>query len=47
MELYVYIDKCRKIVTIRTGSFTTVEYNFEDESEIGEVIQEFYNEYVK
>lgn len=47
MEFRINVDKNRKIITIRSGSFTTVEYDFEKETGIGEIVQEFYNEYAE
>lgn len=47
MEFNVNVDRNRKIITIRSGSFTTVEYDYCEETEIGEIVKEFYNEYVE
>ena len=47
MEFKINVDRNRKKITLKYGSMTSVEYDFENETEIGEIVQEFYNVYVK
>ena len=47
MEFKVKVDNELKRVYIRYGSFSSNEYDFENEDEIGEIIQEFYDENIK
>lgn len=47
MEFNVNIDRNRKIITLRYGSMTTVEYDYCEETEIGEILQEFYDENIR
>ena len=44
MEFKVKVDTELKKVYIQYGSFSSIEYDFNDEAEMGEIIQEFYDE---
>ena len=47
MEFKVKVDNELKRVYIQYGSFSSIEYDFNDENEIGEIVQDFYNENIK
>ena len=47
MEFKVKVNNELKRVYIQYGSFSNIEYDFNDETEIGEIIQEFYDENIK
>lgn len=47
MEFKVKVDTELKRVYIQYGSFSSNEYDFETEAEIGEIIQDFYDENIK
>ena len=42
LEILIKIDKELKRVYIRD-----IEYDYEKDTEIGEILQEYYNEYIK
>ena len=47
MEFKINLDRNRKIITLKYGSMTSVEYDYCKETEIGEIVKEFYNVYAE
>ena len=47
MELIIKFDKEMKELSIRNAIYSNYTYECEDLNEVGEIVQEFINEYVK
>lgn len=47
MEMYINIDLEMKSLTIRYGVYGCYDYECKNLNEVGEIVQEFVNEYVK